>query len=97
VSVPWTLLLLSRNSGDHNLRLVNWEYSVCSELFPRRVREGTPFLPKSHEEIQVPLNISMLEKVIYELGYEMNNRPDWIKIPLEVILQLLEDFRGENG
>jgi len=24
------------------------------------------------------------------LGYELNNRPDWIQIPLEGILQILE-------
>jgi maltose alpha-D-glucosyltransferase/alpha-amylase len=36
------------------------------------------------------LDVSMLEKAIYELGYEMNNRPEWVRIPLEGILQLLE-------
>jgi predicted trehalose synthase len=32
----------------------------------------------------------LLEKAIYELRYEMNNRPDWVKIPIAGILQLLE-------
>jgi len=31
----------------------------------------------------------MLEKAIYELGYELNNRPDWVKIPLKGIQQLV--------
>ena len=30
-----------------------------------------------------------LEKAIYELGYELNNHPDWVKIPLQVIRQLV--------
>jgi predicted trehalose synthase len=32
----------------------------------------------------------MLEKMMYELGYEMNNRPDWVRIPLRGIVELLE-------
>jgi maltose alpha-D-glucosyltransferase/alpha-amylase len=49
-----------------------------------------PLLPKSLEDMQVLLNVSMLDKAVYELGYELNNRPNWVKIPLEGILQLIE-------
>jgi maltose alpha-D-glucosyltransferase/alpha-amylase len=38
----------------------------------------------------VLLDAYVLEKVIYELGYELNNRPDWVEIPLRRILQLQE-------
>ena len=48
------------------------------------------FLPKAKEEMQVLLDAYMLEKATYELGYELNNRPDWAEIPLQRILQLLE-------
>ncbi len=50
------------------------------------------FLPKSTQELQVLLDAYLLEKAIYELGYELNNRPDWVEIPLQRILQLL-DYR----
>jgi predicted trehalose synthase len=30
-----------------------------------------------------------LEKSVYELGYELNGRPDWIRIPLKGIQQVL--------
>jgi maltose alpha-D-glucosyltransferase / alpha-amylase len=49
-----------------------------------------PLLPKSLDQMQVLLNVSMLDKAVYELGYELNNRPNWVKIPLEGILQLIE-------
>ena len=26
----------------------------------------------------------------YELGYELNSRPDWVKVPLQGILQLVD-------
>ena len=30
----------------------------------------------------------MLDKALYELGYELNNRPDWVHIPLAGLLRL---------
>jgi predicted trehalose synthase len=35
------------------------------------------------------LRLHLLEKAVYELGYELNNRPDWVAIPLAGISQLL--------
>ena len=32
-----------------------------------------------------------LEKAVYELRYELNNRPDWIGIPVAAILRMLEE------
>jgi maltose alpha-D-glucosyltransferase/alpha-amylase len=46
-------------------------------------------LPKSKTELAVLLDAHLLEKAIYEIGYELNTRPDWIKIPLQGVLQLL--------
>jgi predicted trehalose synthase len=37
----------------------------------------------------------LLEKAIYELGYELNNRPAWLAIPLEGIEELLN--KGRSG
>ena len=48
------------------------------------------FLPQQEEELQVLLDALVLEKAVYELGYELNNRPDWVKLPLRGILQLLD-------
>lgn len=47
------------------------------------------FLPPSREEISALLRIHLLEKAIYELGYELNNRPTWVGIPLAGITRLL--------
>ena len=43
---------------------------------------GKPFVPADRAELEVLLNIAMLQKVLYELDYELNNRPEWVSIPL---------------
>jgi len=48
------------------------------------------FLPRTREELSALLNTYLMEKAIYELEYELNNRPDWVKLPLRGILQLLD-------
>ncbi len=37
------------------------------------------------------LRLFMLDKALYELNYELNNRPDWVRIPLWGIFDLLGD------
>lgn len=48
------------------------------------------FIPGDKEELKVMLKAFLLEKAVYELGYELNNRPDWMIIPLKGIRDLLE-------
>jgi predicted trehalose synthase len=48
-------------------------------------------LPPSDEAITRLLTIFELEKAVYELRYELDNRPDWVSIPVAGILRLLED------
>jgi maltose alpha-D-glucosyltransferase/alpha-amylase len=50
---------------------------------------GSAFLPPSDEEIGHLLEAFLLDKAVYEVGYELNNRPDWAEIPLRGILRLL--------
>lgn len=52
--------------------------------------ENTSFIPKDKEMFGVLLRTFLLEKAVYELGYELNNRPEWVIIPLRGIKHLLE-------
>jgi maltose alpha-D-glucosyltransferase/alpha-amylase len=47
------------------------------------------FAPKSADEFNLMLSIHMLEKAIYELGYELNHRPDWVDVPIAGILRMV--------
>lgn len=70
--------------------------SWVSVIFLKAYRQGTantPFIPQDDHEFQTMMDSYLLEKAIYELGYELNNRPDWLGIPLQGILQLLGEKR----
>jgi maltose alpha-D-glucosyltransferase/alpha-amylase len=68
-----------------------WYVWVCAVFMKNYLAQtaGDGFLPRTREEKEVLLDALLLEKAIYELGYELNNRPDWVKIPLHGIRQLL--------
>ena len=51
--------------------------------------DGAPYLPKTRDELSVLLDTFTLEKAVYELGYELDNRPDWVFIPLHGIARLV--------
>jgi maltose alpha-D-glucosyltransferase/alpha-amylase len=52
-----------------------------------------PLIPADLEELDTLLNAFLLEKAVYELGYELNNRPDWVGIPLQGIKGILAAAR----
>jgi maltokinase len=48
-------------------------------------------------ELNFLLQLHLLEKSVYELGYELNGRPDWIRIPLKGIQQVLFEIEKFNS
>ena len=52
---------------------------------------GAAFLPQSPREFAELLDGFTLAKALYELAYELNNRPDWVRIPLSGVRTLLNE------
>jgi maltose alpha-D-glucosyltransferase/alpha-amylase len=47
------------------------------------------FVPQSADDLDLQLTTMLLEKALYELRYELNMRPDWVRIPLRGILEVV--------
>jgi maltokinase len=48
--------------------------------------QGSGLLPSPDEDCLGLLHALELEKVLYEIRYEVNNRPDWARIPVSALL-----------
>jgi maltose alpha-D-glucosyltransferase/alpha-amylase len=48
-----------------------------------------PWIPADREALRVLLDTSLLEKAVYELTYELNNRPSWVAVALTGITDLV--------
>jgi maltose alpha-D-glucosyltransferase/alpha-amylase len=68
-----------------------WYLWVAASFLRAYLAEAAdqPFVPKDRDELRSLLEISMLQKVLYELNYELNNRPDWVSIPLRGLVDLV--------
>jgi maltokinase len=72
-----------------------WEAHARSEFlegYLDTVDQG--LLPPSRDSVDRLIEVFELEKAMYELRYDLNNRPDWVKIPVDGILRLLEQPLG---
>jgi len=50
----------------------------------------TKIVPEDKEDLEVLLQTFLLQKAIYELNYELNNRPGWVMIPLRGIKLIMQ-------
>jgi len=89
------LFAFTEDQPDDLRRLVPWAelwqqwVSAAFLARYRRVAAQGSFLPPDDGDFGRLLNGYMLAKALYELAYELNNRPDWVRIPLGGVLQLL--------
>jgi maltose alpha-D-glucosyltransferase/alpha-amylase len=58
--------------------------------------EAAPFIPPERNEFGTLLECFLLEKAVYELGYELNNRPEWVVIPARGIMHILQISESEE-
>jgi maltokinase len=69
-----------------------FEEQARARFLERYLRTVDPtLLPAGEAATANLLSVFELEKAIYELRYELNNRPDWVAIPVAGIVRLLED------
>ena len=70
----------------------SWISSVYLQSY-LETASTAPFIPTLREDTETLLEAFLLEKAVYEVAYELNNRPHWLTIPLRGIRQILSDRR----
>jgi maltose alpha-D-glucosyltransferase/alpha-amylase len=59
--------------------------------------QGKDFIPAKKEDFDMLMQVFLLEKAIYELNYELNNRPDWVIIPIRGVKYIMDRYlEGED-
>lgn len=84
---------LAEGAGGRLDPWIRFWYGWVSVVFLKAylgIAERASFWPGSQAEFQVLLDAHLLEKAVYEIGYELNNRPDWVRIPVRGVLEILE-------
>jgi maltose alpha-D-glucosyltransferase / alpha-amylase len=68
-----------------------WQRWVSAAFLRAYLEESqtATHLPSDRKELGLLLDAYLLEKALYEIGYELNNRPDWVRIPIRGALDLL--------
>jgi maltose alpha-D-glucosyltransferase/alpha-amylase len=68
-------------------------YRQISSVFLQsylKTAAGATFVPKNADDLQIMLEAYLLDKAVYEIGYELNNRPRWVVIPIRGIKHILK-------
>jgi maltose alpha-D-glucosyltransferase / alpha-amylase len=87
-------------AGEQLQQLIPWAEAWSAWVMAGFLRSyldsagSAPFIPAGADEVAKLLRLHLLEKAIYELGYELNNRPTWVGIPLAGISRLLQAPQG---
>jgi maltokinase len=68
-----------------------WEGRARSEFLAGYLAEADPTIIPPGDALERRLRLFELEKALYELHYELGHRPDWVRVPVAGILQLLDE------
>lgn len=89
------------NEGDGGRALglaLEWETAVerafLDAYFAEEGRLGTGIISRDREAVRKGLAVFKLAKAVYELGYELGNRPTWVQIPRAGIERCLAEMGG---
>ena len=76
----------------------DWRELVVRKFLDRyRATIGEcPVWPRDEEAASNLLELFVLDKALYELGYELANRPNWVGIPVKALIDLLRPSAGKT-
>ncbi len=90
--------LLRGDDGRYAESLISfWSLWVQASFLKAylEIAEGAELLPDGRDELRTMLDVYSMERVVHELGYELANRPNWVRIPLQGIRRILAGKSGD--
>ena len=73
---------------------IAWEQQTAQSFLEgyRSDIVGCPTWPTDEEAIAQLMRLFLIEKALYEIRYELDNRPDWVVVPVAGLLRQLENI-----
>ncbi|HKO89492.1 MAG TPA: maltose alpha-D-glucosyltransferase [Burkholderiales bacterium] len=93
-------MVLTRFSGSApeqhqsmNQAVKDWRRSVTAAFMHgyRLATKDVPSVPREDEVLDDLVELFIIEKSLYEMRYEMDNRPDWLDVPVSGLLEISEE------
>jgi maltose alpha-D-glucosyltransferase/alpha-amylase len=95
-----SLFQFSHSRPEERHKFLPWA-SACSTWATvaflkgyRQATKGQAFVPQERQTFFEALVPFVLDKAIYEINYELNNRPDWLAIPVTGLIEYLNASHG---
>ncbi len=89
-------ILLNENYRAKDLEVLEewadqWQH-YTSRFYFGAYMEKMGMSKELSKENEILIRTYLIEKAVYELGYELNGRPDWVNIPLRGIYYLMQRY-----
>jgi len=97
-----SLFLDDKITAENRERLLpfaeRWYRYMCGFFMKAymEVVKGSGLVPEDQEDLRVMLETYILEKAIYEMNYELNNRPDWLIIPFNGVRTIMDQYKANK-
>jgi maltose alpha-D-glucosyltransferase/alpha-amylase len=92
-----TLKLAPDENGRLAAALAEWRDDSTAAFLAayRETMTNALIWPANPQAAERMLNFFLLEKVLYEIGYELAHRPDWLRVPLTGMIRILSQDTNE--
>ena len=74
-------------------------YRIVEKIFLEsylKTSGNAAFIPENENQLHELLDVYVIEKAVYELDYEFNNRPDWLHVPLSGLKMIIDRLAKQD-
>jgi maltose alpha-D-glucosyltransferase/alpha-amylase len=68
-----------------------WRHWIAAAFLKAYLSASNPqLLPLDRTDLYLLFDITLIERTLYELGYELDHRPDWVGVPVADLREILD-------